>query len=142
MCGIVGAVGATECTPFLLSGLKTLEYRGYDSAGLALLDGAGALERARAKGRVSELERRVAEQGVAGYEATPWFAMVAPPQLPTAIAQRLQHRAAFWRDDGGRVGGEPHRGDGTGIARSRLGIGALPEPRLACIEPGPLAGGV
>ena len=66
MCGIVGAVGATECTPFLLSGLKTLEYRGYDSAGLALLDGAGALERARAKGRVSELERRVAEQGVAG----------------------------------------------------------------------------
>ena len=66
MCGIVGAVGATECTPFLLSGLKTLEYRGYDSAGLALLDGAGALVRARAKGRVSELERRVAEQGVAG----------------------------------------------------------------------------
>lgn len=67
MCGIVGAVGATECTPFLLSGLKTLEYRGYDSAGLALLDGAGALVRARAKGRVSELESRVAEQGVAGH---------------------------------------------------------------------------
>ena len=44
MCGIVGAVGATECTPFLLSGLKTLEYRGYDSAGLALLDASGALE--------------------------------------------------------------------------------------------------
>jgi glucosamine--fructose-6-phosphate aminotransferase (isomerizing) len=66
MCGIVGAVGATECTPFLLSGLKTLEYRGYDSAGLALLDASGALVRARAKGRVSELESRVAEQGVAG----------------------------------------------------------------------------
>ncbi|WP_111414075.1 glutamine--fructose-6-phosphate transaminase (isomerizing) [Billgrantia lactosivorans] len=66
MCGIVGAVGATECTPFLLSGLRTLEYRGYDSAGLALLDASGALVRARAKGRVSELERRVAEQGVAG----------------------------------------------------------------------------
>ena len=66
MCGIVGAVGATECTPFLLSGLKTLEYRGYDSAGMALLDASGALVRARAKGRVSELERRVAEQGVAG----------------------------------------------------------------------------
>lgn len=66
MCGIVGAVGALECTPFLLSGLKTLEYRGYDSAGLAVLDGAGSLVRARAKGRVSELESRVAEQGVAG----------------------------------------------------------------------------
>lgn len=66
MCGIVGAVGAMECTPFLLSGLKVLEYRGYDSAGLAVLDASGALVRARAKGRVSELEACVAEQGVAG----------------------------------------------------------------------------
>ena len=53
MCGIVGAVGAMECTPFLLSGLQTLEYRGYDSAGLAVLNEYGALCRARAKGRVS-----------------------------------------------------------------------------------------
>jgi len=66
MCGIVGAVGAMECTPFLLSGLKVLEYRGYDSAGLAVLDASGALVRARAKGRVSELEARVAEKGVEG----------------------------------------------------------------------------
>lgn len=55
MWNFVGAVGATECTSYLISDLKTLEYRGYDSAGLALLDGAGALVRARAKGRVSEL---------------------------------------------------------------------------------------
>ncbi len=66
MCGIVGAVGADECTPFLISGLKILEYRGYDSAGLAVLDGAGVLSRARANGRVSELEARVAEQKVMG----------------------------------------------------------------------------
>lgn len=66
MCGIVGAVGAMECTPFLLSGLKVLEYRGYDSAGLAVLTASGALVRARAKGRVAELEARVAEQGVVG----------------------------------------------------------------------------
>ncbi|WP_030071936.1 glutamine--fructose-6-phosphate transaminase (isomerizing) [Halomonas alkaliantarctica] len=66
MCGIVGAVGAIECTSFLLSGLKVLEYRGYDSAGLAVLDASGALVRARAKGRVAELEARVAEQGVVG----------------------------------------------------------------------------
>lgn len=66
MCGIVGAVGAMECTPFLLSGLKVLEYRGYDSAGLAVLNTAGELVRARAKGRVAELEARVAEKGVAG----------------------------------------------------------------------------
>ncbi|MBE0465375.1 glutamine--fructose-6-phosphate transaminase (isomerizing) [Halomonas colorata] len=66
MCGIVGAVGATECSPFLLSGLKVLEYRGYDSAGLAVLDGAGVLVRARAKGRVADLETRVIEKNVVG----------------------------------------------------------------------------
>ncbi|CAH1043996.1 glutamine--fructose-6-phosphate transaminase (isomerizing) [Halomonas sp. TD01] len=66
MCGIVGAIGARECTPFLLSGLRVLEYRGYDSAGLAVLDASGALVRARAKGRVSELEARVSEKGVEG----------------------------------------------------------------------------
>lgn len=66
MCGIVGAVGAMECTSFLLSGLKVLEYRGYDSAGLAVLNTSGELVRARAKGRVAELEARVEEKGVAG----------------------------------------------------------------------------
>ncbi|WKD27038.1 glutamine--fructose-6-phosphate transaminase (isomerizing) [Halomonas sp. KG2] len=66
MCGIVGAVGAMECTPFLLSGLKVLEYRGYDSAGLAVLSDSGTLARARAKGRVSALEARVEEEGVEG----------------------------------------------------------------------------
>ncbi len=55
-----------ECIPFLLSGLKTLEYRGYDSAGLAVLNQTGNLVRARAKGRVSELEARVSERGVQG----------------------------------------------------------------------------
>lgn len=66
MCGIVGAVGAMECTPFLLSGLKVLEYRGYDSAGLAVLNASDELVRARAKGRVSELENLVKKQGVTG----------------------------------------------------------------------------
>lgn len=51
---------------FLLSGLKVLEYRGYDSAGLAVLDGAGVLVRARAKGRVADLETRVIEKNVVG----------------------------------------------------------------------------
>lgn len=68
MCGIVGAVSAKECTEFLLAGLSTLEYRGYDSAGLALLscESNGNLQRARAKGRVAELATKVAEQGVSG----------------------------------------------------------------------------
>ncbi len=67
MCGIVGAVGAKDCTPFLLEGLKTLEYRGYDSAGLAVLgERDGALGRARAKGRVAELEARLDALALAG----------------------------------------------------------------------------
>ncbi|MGO3699087.1 glutamine--fructose-6-phosphate transaminase (isomerizing) [Halomonas sp. AOP1-B1-8] len=66
MCGIVGAVGAMECTTFLLSGLKVLEYRGYDSAGLAVLNTSGELARARAKGRVAELEARVVEKEAVG----------------------------------------------------------------------------
>ncbi|MCW4151717.1 glutamine--fructose-6-phosphate transaminase (isomerizing) [Halomonas sp. 18H] len=66
MCGIVCAVGAMESSSFLLAGLKTLEYRGYDSAGLAVLDASGALRRSRAKGRVAELEARVAEENVSG----------------------------------------------------------------------------
>ncbi|MBY5927449.1 MULTISPECIES: glutamine--fructose-6-phosphate transaminase (isomerizing) [unclassified Halomonas] len=64
MCGIVGAIGARECASFLLSGLSTLEYRGYDSAGLAVID--GGLSRARALGRVSELAALVETQGIDG----------------------------------------------------------------------------
>ncbi|MGP9737763.1 MULTISPECIES: glutamine--fructose-6-phosphate transaminase (isomerizing) [Halomonas] len=64
MCGIVGAVSARECTGFLLAGLSTLEYRGYDSAGLAVLE--RGLQRARAKGRVSELASRVEKQALTG----------------------------------------------------------------------------
>lgn len=67
MCGIVGAVGASNCAGFLLSGLKTLEYRGYDSAGMAVLNAAGSLCRARANGRVAELENRMASQTLAGH---------------------------------------------------------------------------
>ena len=54
MCGIVGAVAAQNITPFLIEGLRQLEYRGYDSAGLALLEG-GTVSRVRAVGRVAEL---------------------------------------------------------------------------------------
>lgn len=64
MCGIVAAVSHSEVTPFLINGLKTLEYRGYDSAGIALLN--GSLHRARAMGRVAELESRVLDGGLSG----------------------------------------------------------------------------
>lgn len=64
MCGIVGAVSAKDSIAFLLEGLSTLEYRGYDSAGLAVLN--NGLQRARAKGRVAELAARVEQQALTG----------------------------------------------------------------------------
>ena len=56
MCGIVGAVAERNITAILLEGLKRLEYRGYDSAGVAVLSDSGRLERLRRNGKVAELE--------------------------------------------------------------------------------------
>ncbi|PYC45921.1 glutamine--fructose-6-phosphate transaminase (isomerizing) [Pseudomonas soli] len=66
MCGIVGAVAERNMTAILIEGLKRLEYRGYDSAGLAVLTQQGALERRRRIGKVSELEGAVAADPLAG----------------------------------------------------------------------------
>jgi glucosamine--fructose-6-phosphate aminotransferase (isomerizing) len=65
MCGIVAYVGSGEAAPILLAGLERLEYRGYDSAGLAIQNGQG-LEIRRVAGRIEGLQRSVAEQPVAG----------------------------------------------------------------------------
>ncbi|MDY6148238.1 MAG: glutamine--fructose-6-phosphate transaminase (isomerizing) [Porphyromonas sp.] len=56
MCGIVGYIGAKEAYPILIKGLKRLEYRGYDSAGAALLTSQGSLSVYKAKGKVASLE--------------------------------------------------------------------------------------
>ncbi len=66
MCGIVGAVAERNVTAILLEGLKRLEYRGYDSAGVALFNNAGVLERRRRVGKVNELERALAGEPVTG----------------------------------------------------------------------------
>ena len=66
MCGIVGVAARRDVVPTLIHGLKALEYRGYDSAGIALLTGHG-LERLRAKGKVSELEALQALTPVGGH---------------------------------------------------------------------------
>jgi len=66
MCGIVAALAASDVTPFLIDGLRRLEYRGYDSAGLAVLEeGSAHIRRHRAVGRVAELAKQVG-QGEAG----------------------------------------------------------------------------
>ncbi len=65
MCGIIGYLGPQEAMPILLDGLKRLEYRGYDSAGLAVM-GNNGLNIRRSLGKLRELEKRLAEEPVAG----------------------------------------------------------------------------
>ena len=60
MCGIVGYVGKQKASPFILEGLKRLEYRGYDSTGVAILQGE-AFSLVKKTGRVANLEREVAK---------------------------------------------------------------------------------
>jgi len=67
MCGIVGAIAHRDITPILLEGLRRLEYRGYDSAGVAVLNGSQQLQRVRAVGKVIELEKALAATPAAGH---------------------------------------------------------------------------
>jgi glucosamine--fructose-6-phosphate aminotransferase (isomerizing) len=66
MCGIVGYVGARTATPLLIEGLKRLEYRGYDSAGVATLDDGGRLGIRRAAGKIGKLEAVLAADPLPG----------------------------------------------------------------------------
>ena len=56
MCGIVGAVADRDIVPILIEGLRRLEYRGYDSAGVAVLNGSGKVQRRRTVGKVRTLQ--------------------------------------------------------------------------------------
>jgi glucosamine--fructose-6-phosphate aminotransferase (isomerizing) len=75
MCGIIGYTGPHEASPILLAGLRRLEYRGYDSAGLATLDGGGRMVLRKAAGRVRVLEDAVTQApapGLCGISHTRW----------------------------------------------------------------------
>ncbi|MFC5057793.1 glutamine--fructose-6-phosphate transaminase (isomerizing) [Saccharothrix xinjiangensis] len=84
MCGIVGYVGHRPALDVVLDGLRRLEYRGYDSAGVAVLDGEGGLAVERRAGRLSNLETRLDEvgreafAGTAGMGHTRWATHGAP----------------------------------------------------------------
>src|ERR1700736_2314843 len=81
MCGIVGMLGPTPVAPLILDALKRLEYRGYDSAGVATLED-GKLTRRRAEGKLRNLEEKLARQplsGRSGIGHTRW----APHGAPT-----------------------------------------------------------
>jgi glutamine---fructose-6-phosphate transaminase (isomerizing) len=67
MCGIIGYVGPREATPILLGGLGRLEYRGYDSAGIATLNGSAQMQIRRAVGKLNNLRHAIDEAPLAGH---------------------------------------------------------------------------
>ncbi|MEI7445644.1 MAG: glutamine--fructose-6-phosphate transaminase (isomerizing) [Burkholderiales bacterium] len=104
MCGIVGAVAQRNIVPILIEGLKKLEYRGYDSAGIAIVN--GSMSRVRAVGRVADLEARTREQG---------------SDAPTGIAHTR------WATHGGVTEGNahPHYSEGGGLQVSVVHNGII-----------------
>ncbi|MDR0803432.1 glutamine--fructose-6-phosphate transaminase (isomerizing) [Fluviicola sp.] len=83
MCGIVAYIGKKEAYPILIKGLKRLEYRGYDSAGIALLD-SGKINLYKRQGKVSNLEEFAAGQNIAGHAGighTRWATHGAPNDI-------------------------------------------------------------
>ena len=82
MCGIVGVIGNEPAAPLLLDGLRRLEYRGYDSAGIATLVN-GHIERRRAEGKLVNLTEALERQplpGVTGIGHTRWATHGAPTE--------------------------------------------------------------
>ncbi len=75
MCGIIGYAGTRDVVPVLIGGLKKLEYRGYDSAGIAVIDNDGGVQIVRAEGKLSNLETKLNERplhGTFGMGHTRW----------------------------------------------------------------------
>jgi glucosamine--fructose-6-phosphate aminotransferase (isomerizing) len=78
MCGIVGYVGRREAAPLVLQGLRQLEYRGYDSAGMAVVNGGDSIQVRRAPGKLTNLAELLERAPVAGSGHTRWATHGAP----------------------------------------------------------------
>ena len=88
MCGIVGYIGKKQAYPILIKGLKRLEYRGYDSAGVALVSDSKQLNVYKTKGKVADLEAFVAHKDVSG---TVGIAHVRSMHILITLQQRNLH---------------------------------------------------
>lgn len=96
MCGIVGAVAQRDIAEILLEGLRRLEYRGYDSAGLAVVDSEGHMTRVRRTGKVQMLAQAVEEQplhGGTGIAHTRWATHGEPSE---AMRIRMFLNTLWW----------------------------------------------
>lgn len=104
MCGIVAYVGSNPCQSLLIEGLKRLEYRGYDSAGVAIMNPAGSIDVVRAVGRVSNLESKLDARG--------------------GLSGTLGIAHTRWATHGGvtEANAHPHVDDKVGIALIHNGI--------------------
>ena len=83
MCGIVGAVAERDVVPILIEGLRRLEYRGYDSAGVAVLNGTGTIKRLRTVGKVAMLQDALdadPTHGMLGIAHTRWATHGVPSE--------------------------------------------------------------
>ncbi len=90
MCGIIGIIGRAPVAPLLIDGLKRLEYRGYDSAGIATLVD-GKIDRRRAEGKIVNLDARVEKEplgGTIGIGHTRWATHGGPSETNAPPARR------------------------------------------------------
>ena len=97
MCGIVAAIAGRDVIPILMEGLKRLEYRGYDSAGIAVLEDSGIMKRVRTVGKVRMLAEAIAASPTSGRlgvahtrldQAHPAAAHHREPGMPTIARDR------------------------------------------------------
>ena len=95
MCGIVGIVGKSDVAQRLFDGLKRLEYRGYDSAGICTID-HGELVRRRAEGKLDNLARELAAEPLHGTLASPTRAGRRTARRPSETHTRTSSAASRW----------------------------------------------